>query len=94
MPSEFVLHQNFPNPFNPATTIHYRLPEQTDVVLKVYTMVGHHARTLVRQIQTAGFKSVSRHGSDDLGAPMSSGVYMLWLKAGDRVQSRSMILLR
>ncbi len=57
-PQEYKLEQNFPNPFNPSTTIYYQLPFDSKVTLKVYDMLGREVRTLVDQEQQAGYKDV------------------------------------
>ncbi len=88
-PSEFSLEANYPNPFNAGTTIVYRLAREGKVELSVYDLLGRKVRTLVRARKKAG-RHVVRFDAGDL----PSGVYFYRLRAGDRVQTRKMILLR
>ena len=98
-PTELALYQNFPNPFNPQTTIGYLLPAASQVLLVVYDLLGREVRTLVHERQDAGKHQVVLDGGG-----LASGVYFYRLHAhplspaeggpGDRVQTKSLILLR
>ncbi len=70
IPKEFTLYQNYPNPFNPTTTIRYQLPIDSRVTFKIYNIFGQEVRTLIDEIQEAGFKSVEWNANN-----YSSGVY-------------------
>jgi len=94
IPDEFALHQNYPNPFNPITTLRYDLPEQSHVNIVIYDMLGRQVRTLINQIQDAGFKSMTWDANDDRGKPVSAGIYLYQIKAGEFVQTRKMVLLK
>jgi hypothetical protein len=94
IPSVFESHQNFPNPFNPVTTIRYSLGENTQVSLKIYNVHGQLIRTLVSGEQTEGLKSVIWDGKNDLGQSVASGIYIYRLEAGSLLQSRKMLLTR
>jgi len=94
LPIEFALHQNFPNPFNPVTTLRYDLPEQANVNIIIYDMLGRQVRTLVNQTQDAGFKSVIWDATNDFGKQVSAGVYIYQIQAGEFVQTRKMVLLK
>ncbi|MCD4691414.1 MAG: T9SS type A sorting domain-containing protein [Calditrichales bacterium] len=94
IPQNYSLHQNYPNPFNPATTINYDLPKTSNVVLRVYDLIGQEVKTLVNDIQTAGEKSVVWNGRNSAGQIVSSGVYIYSLQAGNEVHSRKMIFAR
>jgi hypothetical protein len=59
MPKNFLLSQNFPNPFNPTTTIEYSIPEQGYVTLKVYDMTGSEVANLVEGVMESGFYSIN-----------------------------------
>jgi hypothetical protein len=89
LPSGFSLAQNFPNPFNSATTIRFTLPEPAHTVLKVYDCAGREVATLVERSMEAGERSVRFDA-----AGLASGVYLYRLKAGSFVQSRKMILMQ
>jgi len=94
IPVTFALHQNFPNPFNPTTTISYDLQKESDVGLAVYDMLGNEVAILVNSSQLAGVRYVQWDGTDSIGRPVSSGVYIYLIEAGEFVQARKMVLLR
>jgi hypothetical protein len=93
-PTEFALLQNFPNPFNPETTISYNLSESGDVSLQIYNVVGQVVRTLVAERQSAGRYEVRWTGSDDRGVPVSSGIYFYKITAGKNQDVRKLMLLK
>jgi hypothetical protein len=94
LPLTFQLHNAFPNPFNPVTTLRYDLPEQANVNIIIYDMLGRQVRTLVNTTQDAGFKSVLWNATNDYGEPVSAGVYIYQIQAGEFVQTRKMVLLK
>ena len=94
IPSTFTLHQNFPNPFNPVTTLRYDLPSDAFVTLSIYDMLGREITQLVNTSQIAGFKSVQWDATNSMGKPMSAGVYLYQIKAGEYSQTRKMVLLK
>lgn len=94
LPDHFVLEQNFPNPFNPETTIHYQIPKATEVEITIFNLRGQKIRTLVKQNQPAGFYSVQWDGTSETGQQVANGVYLYKLKAGDFIQTRKMLLLK
>ncbi len=89
IPREFLLEQNFPNPFNPSTVIRYQLANDSYVTLKIYNVLGEEVVMLVDEIQDAGFKSVQL----DAGK-MSSGVYTYRLIAGAYTATKKMLLMK
>ena len=94
IPTTFALHQNFPNPFNPITTLSYDLPEEAFVMLTIYDMLGRTVVRLVNTTQEVGYKSVQWDGSDSMGRPVSAGVYLYQIHAGEFVQTKKMVLLK
>ena len=94
VPNQFELAQNYPNPFNPGTTIRYALPYQAEVRLEIYNALGQLVKVLVNKSQTAGIKTVNWNGTNQFGEPVSSGVYLYRLKAGNHIQTRKMMLLK
>ncbi|MFC1572229.1 FG-GAP-like repeat-containing protein [Candidatus Eisenbacteria bacterium] len=83
-----------PNPFNHGTRLAYRLPVNSHVSLKVYNTEGRLVRTLVDERQEAGEKAVAWDGKDHTGCPLSTGVYLGNLQAGERQESRRLLLVR
>ena len=94
IPTVFALLQNYPNPFNPVTTLRYDLPEQATVNIIIYDMLGRQVKLLINQTQDAGFKSVIWDATNDYGKPVSAGVYLYQIQAGEFVQTRKMVLLK
>lgn len=93
-PNKFMLHQNFPNPFNPSTTIHYSLPENVDVIITIYDMLGRNVYQFPSQKQSLGDHSIQWNGFDSQGNPVSAGIYFYQIQANGFVQTKKMLLLR
>ncbi len=91
---DYHLFPNYPNPFNPTTTIKYNIPKTSNVVLKIYNLIGQEIATLVNEKQNAGEKSVIWNGKDHSGQRVSSGVYIYQLKADDYTKNRKMIFMK
>jgi photosystem II stability/assembly factor-like uncharacterized protein len=89
VPTEFLLSQNFPNPFNPNTKIKYSVPQASNVVVKVYDVLGTEIETLVSEEKSVGTYELTWNAAN-----LASGVYFYRLQAGDYVQTRKMILLK
>jgi len=94
LPITYVLHQNYPNPFNPITTLSYDLPEDALVNITIYDMMGRQVKTLINDQQTAGYRSVQWNGTNNIGQPVSAGLYLYTIQAGDYSQTRKMVLLK
>ena len=90
-PKDFLLQQNFPNPFNPSTTIQYAISSTQFVTLKVYDLLGREVVTLVNEEKLTGTYNVE-FGVKSL--ELSSGIYFYKLQAGDFVETKKMILLK
>ena len=85
---------NYPNPFNPETTISYSVKELSPVKIEIYNTKGQLIRTLVNQIQPRGFYSEIWNGTDERGNPVASGVYMYRMTAGNYRSHRKMMLIK
>ena len=92
--ASLALRQNHPNPFNPATTIAFRLPTGRAVDLAVYTVDGRRVATLVAGELAAGEHQVTWDGRDTGGRRVASGAYFYRLRAGDEVQVRRMVMVK
>ncbi|MCE2448422.1 MAG: T9SS type A sorting domain-containing protein, partial [Candidatus Latescibacteria bacterium] len=90
----FSLANNYPNPFNPATTIKYALPQAADVELTVYNVLGQPVRTLIAEHQNAGRYVVEWDATNDSGHSLSSGMYFYRLEAGGDLEVKKMLLLK
>ena len=93
-PRPLTLEQNYPNPFNPATEIAYFLPEREGVELVIYDVTGRRVRALVSGVQAMGRYVVGWNGLNDRGDSVGSGVYYYRLRAGKKIITRKMVLLR
>ena len=89
LPAEYLLEQNFPNPFNPSTVIGYQLPEAGWVTLKVYDLVGREVATLVDRFEGPGYRSVEWDAS---GVP--SGVYCYRIAAGRFADAKRLVVMK
>ena len=90
----FVLKDNYPNPFNPLTLISYELPSDILVNITIYDMIGKKVKTLVNSLQTAGYKSIKWDATNNRNEPVSAGVYLYTIEAGDYSQTKKMVLLK
>ena len=94
MPEKFTIHQNYPNPFNPVTTLRYDLPENGNVNITIYDMLGRQVKTLINQNQDAGYRSVVWNATNNYGEPVSAGIYLYQIQAGEYMQTKKMVLLK
>ena len=92
--SGYDLYQNFPNPFNPSTTISFDLPEREIVKLNIYNNLGQKVRSLINKEFTAGTHQVQWDGLQDFGQEAPAGVYYYQIQAGSFQATNKMILLR
>ena len=89
VPTEFRLEQNFPNPFNPGTTIQFQLPKESHVTLRVYDILGQEVATLIDEKREAGKYLLQFDGSN-----ITSGIYFYRLHAGSYIETKKLILLK
>jgi photosystem II stability/assembly factor-like uncharacterized protein len=89
IPTEFLLSQNFPNPFNSSSVIRYSIPQRSNIVVKVYDILGNEIETLVNEEKTAGTFELTWNASN-----LPSGVYFYQIKAGSFIETKKMILLK
>jgi len=93
-PTEYALHDNYPNPFNPTTTLRFDLPEVSDITLTIYNMLGQKVKTFDYQNTSAGYHSVKWNATNDYGEQVGAGVYLYQLQTKDFVKTRKMVLLK
>ena len=89
LPTEYALHQSYPNPFNPTTTIQYELPKAAYATLKIYNVLGQEVAVLVDGMQEAGYKSVTWNAKN-----LPSSVYFSRLTAGTYTAARKLLLTK
>jgi photosystem II stability/assembly factor-like uncharacterized protein len=89
IPNDFVLYNNYPNPFNPATVISFSIPRSLFVEITVYDILGREVKNLIREFRNGGKYFIEYDASG-----LNSGIYFYKLKAGDFVQTKKMILLK
>ena len=94
LPEAFSLSQNFPNPFNPATTLRFGLPAATDVTIVVYDLLGQEVIRLINRRLEPGYHQVVWHGRDESGADVSTGLYMGRITTPAYTKSIKMLLLK
>ena len=94
VPDQFAMQQNYPNPFNPSTQIRYALDKDSHVTLSIYDMMGRKVKTLVRESQSAGYQTLMWNATNDMGNPVSAGVYLYSIQAGENHKTMKMILLK
>jgi len=94
LPTHFELAQNFPNPFNPSTEVHFALPHSCQVSLEIFNIAGQKVTTLVNQPLDAGYHSVVWNGCESSGNQVASGIYFYRLKTDDFQQTKKMMLLK
>jgi len=85
---------NYPNPFNPETTISFEIPESGIVSLQIYNLKGQLIRTLNNEFLPAGKQSLVWNGTDNENKPVASGVYLYKIKAGKNTTTAKMLLLK
>ena len=94
LPITYNLYNAYPNPFNPFTVLRYDLPKHELVTIKVYDMLGNAVKNLVNANQSSGHKSVQWNATNNQGQPVSAGVYLYTIEAGDFRHTKKMILLK
>jgi len=94
LPITYNLYNAYPNPFNPVTTLRYDLPEDARVNITIYDMMGRIVKTLVNGTQTAGYKSIQWNATNSFGKPVSAGVYLYQIRAGEFIQTKKMVVLK
>ena len=85
---------NYPNPFNPTTTISFNLPSDSDVSIDVYNVKGQKVKTLVNQKMVAGNNNVIWNGDDNNGSKVSSGIYFYKVKTNQATAMKKIMLLK
>ena len=93
-PRAYVLHDNYPNPFNPETTISFLVPQPAPVKIDIYNVMGQQIATLLNSTVETGYHEATWNGTDRSGKRVADGVYFYRMEADGYVQSRKMLLLK
>jgi len=94
IPDEFALHQNYPNPFNPTTRINYDVPEDGQLQMVIYDLMGREVATLLNKPQTAGYHHILWNGLNNQGNNISAGLYFCQLRGKNYTKTIKMLLLK
>jgi hypothetical protein len=94
LPDDYALYDNYPNPFNPETTIKYQIPEKGQVTLKIYNMIGQEVRMLINEEKNAGIYQVLWDGKNDNGQLLPNGMYFYRLVSDYFIAVKKMSLIK
>ncbi len=91
---KFTISEAFPNPFNPSTSLNFNVNKEEMVKITIYDLLGNHVKNLVNDHYPIGSHSISWHARNDQGQPVSAGVYLYTVQAGEFQSTKKMILLK
>ena len=94
IPTEFILYNNYPNPFNPITKFSYGIPREFKVRITIYDINGRVVKTLIDDKQLAGKRSLTWDAKSDAGIPVATGLYFYRMESGDFQSTKKMIFLK
>ncbi len=94
IPEEYALHYNYPNPFNPVTTMLYDLPETGHTRLIIYDLLGREVHVLIDKVMNPGYYSTQWNGRNQQGQTVGAGVYFYQIQSNGFIQTRKMLLLK
>ena len=92
--NNFTLHNNYPNPFNPITTIDYELKEESFIELNIYDLSGNSIINLVHEVQSPGYKTIQWNANNNMGMLVPSGTYIYSLISKGKIKNKKMILIK
>ena len=94
IPEKIVINENYPNPFNPTTSIRFGLPKINKVEIAIYSLTGQKIKTLTNKKYNSGYHTVNWNGTDSFGNKVSSGIYIYKMITGSKVLSKKMVLTK
>ena len=94
IPEEYRLYQNYPNPFNPVTNIRYDIPEDGQVSINIYDIMGNRVEELINRPESAGSKLIQWNAKDEQGRALSAGIYFYTITANRYNITKKMVLLK
>ena len=89
VPESFSISHNYPNPFNPSTKIRYSIPQSSNVIVKVFDILGNEIETLINEEKTAGTYEMTWYAEN-----LSSGIYFYQIKTENYIETKKMILIK
>jgi len=93
-PSLSVSLKNYPNPFNPVTTIAFNVPKASNVTVEVFNLKGHKVKTLVHGWLSTGLQQLTWNGTNDMGKTVASGIYFCKVKGNNFHSTQKMMMLK
>ena len=93
-PTDYALHDNYPNPFNPTTQIRFDMPIMGDVRLTIYNMIGQKVKEYQMNGLSAGYHTLTWNATNNLGDPVSAGIYFYQLQTKTFTKTKRMVLLK
>ena len=93
-PNQFKVGKNYPNPFNPSTTINYSIPKDGLVDIAIYDIKGRLVNNLISSFESSGYKTVQWNATNNDGSPVSAGMYIYSVKFGTNIRNNKMVLLK
>ena len=94
IPADYSLSQNYPNPFNPETEIRFSIPEENEVSIVIYDIIGKEVNRIVHSFMKPGIHKVVWDGTSSTGAQVGSGIYFYRIDAGNYINQKKMMLIR
>ena len=94
LPTKFELKMNYPNPFNPSTTIPIELPDESSVEVVIYNILGEQIAVLSEGVKSSGYHNIQWNGTNQFGQPVSSGIYFVRVQFGQNIYHQKMMLLK
>ena len=92
--NDYSIQQNYPNPFNPITRLQFSIPVKSFVSITIYDLIGKKVKTLLNQDQNVGYRSIIWDATNDYGQPVSAGIYLYKIQAGEYISTKKMVLLK
>ena len=93
-PTQFGLKSNYPNPFNPSTTIPLELPKESYVEIAIFNLLGEKIAVLAKEVISPGYHNIKWNGTNQYGSAVSSGIYFARIHIGKRFYQQKMMLLK
>ena len=94
IPAQFALQDNYPNPFNPSTTIRYDIPNDAFINIVIYDITGREISRPISKRQSAGYHSTVWNGTNQKGEMQAAGIYFYQIQTKDFIKTKKMLFLK